>query len=412
MGFAALIAAYHESGDGDGQLRALLPMAGRTLLENQVRRATAAGASHAVILVERVPAGLNSAIDRLRHDGIAATLARDPAEAADHFHPDDNVLLVADGLVAATDCFDAMAVRNPSVILTVMDTPEHQRFERIDAGRRWAGLALTDARTLAETAAMLGDWDLQSTLMRRIVQAGASFLPIDGELGAVPNADDAVLLAENSTNSRNAGKSMLARNRRGSEAWPENYLFAPLVSLVAPFLLDRRVEALWLRIAAIGLTISGAFAFATGWLLVGIAGVLVPGPLEAIAARIDLAQLRDRSGGKLTRIAMGIAQFLAIAGLGYWGMRSTDNIVFFHAAIVAVVVLILAQRQLALFRRMQETVPRYACWFATTEGAIWLLPLFAITGFWLFWPTAAAIYAVGSLFLLQSLMKNRFKQPD
>ena len=75
MALGALLGAYHE--DDLGGLRALLPLAGRTLLEYQVRCAVAAGAAPIVIIVERVPAALQDAIERLRLDGIPIFPASD-----------------------------------------------------------------------------------------------------------------------------------------------------------------------------------------------------------------------------------------------------------------------------------------------------------------------------------------------
>ena len=68
MAVGALIGAYQE--DDSGGLRALLPLAGRTLLEYQVRCAAAAGAAPIVVVVERVPQALQDAFERLRLDGI------------------------------------------------------------------------------------------------------------------------------------------------------------------------------------------------------------------------------------------------------------------------------------------------------------------------------------------------------
>ena len=72
----ALIGAYQE--DDSGGLRALLPLAGRTLLEYQVRCASAAGAAPVVVVVERVPQakslpdpqlGLGFVLDQVERDG-------------------------------------------------------------------------------------------------------------------------------------------------------------------------------------------------------------------------------------------------------------------------------------------------------------------------------------------------------
>ena len=83
MALGALIGAYHE--DDSGGLTALLPLAGRTLVEYQVRCAAAAGASPIVVLVERIPAALNQAFGRLAGEGLNVVPVSDGAEAAFRF---------------------------------------------------------------------------------------------------------------------------------------------------------------------------------------------------------------------------------------------------------------------------------------------------------------------------------------
>ena len=410
MALAALIAAYQEAEDGNNQLRALLPFAGRTLLEHQVRRAIAAGASHAVVLVERLPADLNAAIDRLRRDRIAVEIARDPSDAADRFHAEEDVLLVADGLVAAPDCFAAMAAQSPQALLTVADISENERFERVDSERRWAGLALTDRRTLADTTAMLGDWDLQSTLMRRIVQSGPRFVPVDGDGGAVAEARDAVLLADRSDSSRDAGRSMLARNLDGEESWPERFLFPPVTRLLAPPLLDRGVEPFALRLGAVALTLLGAAAFWWGWLWAGLALLLLAGPLTAVAGRIDLARLRDRTGSWETRFGLGFAQGCALLALGWFYQREAGERVWLYAGFAAILLLVFTARERAIARKARAELKGLGPLLATGETAIWLLPVFAVLGEWRFWPVAVAGYAAISLFLVQTALREAVRR--
>lgn len=412
MAFAALIAAYREAEDGEAGLRAMLPMAGRSLLENQVRRAITAGASHAVILVERVPAAMSAALDRLKRDGIAVKLARDPMDAADHFHPEETVLLVADGLVAAPDCFEAMAARVSPTLLVVADTPENEGFERVDADHRWAGLALTSVETLSATAAMLGEWDLQSTLMRRIVQTGADFLPVDGETGVVVDASEAVLMAEHSDKSRDAGRTMLRRNSLQAGSWPERFVYAPIAAQVAPLLLDRRVEAIWLRITAIVFTLLAAGAIWWSWLWTGLVLALLAGPFDAIASRIDLAQLRDHEGGWETRIAKAAAQALAVLAMGRLAMIETGEVTFLVLAATAVALLLLTHRAAQNLRNFPVVKGGYWPWLADGNAAIWLILPFAAAGFWFYWPVAVAIYAYITLFLLQNIQKEAVRQRD
>jgi hypothetical protein len=412
MAFAALIAAYQETEDREGGLRALLPMAGRSLLEHQVRRAMAAGASHAVVLVERIPAALNAALDRLRRDGIAVTLARDPMDAADHFHPEEHVLLVADGLVAAPDCFDAMAARASPALLVVADVPANEHFERVDAEKRWAGLALTNVETIAATAQMLGDWDLQSTLMRRIVQGGADFLPVDGEAGVVDEASEAVVLAERSDKSRDAGKAMLSRNRLQAMSWPEHFLYGRGLALLAPLLLDFRVDAFWLRVAAVIFSLAGAAALWWGWLWTGFVLLLLAGPIDATAGRIDLAQLRSHEGGWEVRYAKGFAQALAILALGHFAARSSGENGYFVMAAAAVALLVFTSREMALFRRIGPEKQRILPWMIDGNAAIWLALPFAIAGQWSWWPLGIAVYASISLFFLQNAIREAVRQRD
>ena len=80
MALGALIGAYQE--DESGGLRALLPLAGQTLIEYQARCAAAAGAVPLLVLVERVPVALNEAFERLRAEGIAVVAVGDGAEAS------------------------------------------------------------------------------------------------------------------------------------------------------------------------------------------------------------------------------------------------------------------------------------------------------------------------------------------
>src|SRR5918993_1785707 len=171
MAVGAPIGAYQES--DSGELRALLPLAGRTLIEYQARCVAAAGAAPIVVLVERVPPALHEALERLRADGLPVIPVGDGNEAASRFEAGSLILLVGDGVAAPAELLSQLAEEPEPAVATVPDDEPHAAYERIDASSRWAGGALVDGRTLGATAAMLGDWDLQSTLLRRALQDGA-----------------------------------------------------------------------------------------------------------------------------------------------------------------------------------------------------------------------------------------------
>jgi len=175
MAVGALIGAYQE--DDRGGLRALLPLAGRTLLEYQARCAAAAAAAPIVVVVERVPQAMQDAFERLRSDGIGVFPVSDVTEAVSRFEAGSSILLIGDGIAPPAQLVIALGEEPESAVAIVPDDEQHEMFERIDAGSRWAGVALVDAHLLGSTAAMLGDWDLQSTLLRRSIQEGARRLP-------------------------------------------------------------------------------------------------------------------------------------------------------------------------------------------------------------------------------------------
>ena len=193
VALAALIAAYHESGE-PGHLRATLPLAGRTVLERQARLAAGAGADPVIVFVERLPAALTAAIERLRRDRVPIRIVRTVEEAAEAVDPFDRLLLVADGAVLPASQHARLADCEGAAVLTVPDGSHGELYERIDAGSRWAGLAAIDGALLRETAGMLRDWDLQSTLLRRTLQAGARHIAAEGAVAILDREEDLDLL--------------------------------------------------------------------------------------------------------------------------------------------------------------------------------------------------------------------------
>ena len=79
------------------------------------------------------------------------------------------ILLIGDGVAPPAQLVADIAAEPEPAVATVPDDEHHEAFERIDGQSRWAGVALVDANMLGSTAAMLGDWDLQSTLLRRTI---------------------------------------------------------------------------------------------------------------------------------------------------------------------------------------------------------------------------------------------------
>ena len=87
----------------------MLPLAGRTLIEYQVRCAAAAGAAPIVVVVERVPQALQDAFERLRLDGIGVFPVSDVQEAVSRFEAGSTILLIGDGIAPPADLVARLA---------------------------------------------------------------------------------------------------------------------------------------------------------------------------------------------------------------------------------------------------------------------------------------------------------------
>ena len=400
MALTALIAAYRESDEPGGPLRAVLPLAGRTLIERQAKLAARAGARRILVLVERVPPALLAAVDRLRRDGLTVALARGADEAAGEVDPADPILLVADGFVGDEAHLRRLAAAAPPALLTVPDAEVDDRFERIDGESRWAGLALIDGALLADTAAMLRDWDPQSTLLRRAVQSGARMLSIRSGPGPAP-----LTVAERAADLAGVHRAIVDRAASGRGDWISQYLLGPLERAATHALMGGRASPRTIGLAAVALTAFGAGAFVWHFLWAGLLLLLLATPLDGIADRLARLRLEDGIGESWWSHllpALAGAALLALGaslGRGYgWGA------VLLAAATV---LFLLAERFEVEGRR-----PRGLTFLAERKGMTWLMLPFAAAGLWLAGLFALFAYAVGSFFWAQHAVHSDPPVPD
>ena len=384
MAVGALIGAYQE--DESGGLRALLPLAGRTLLEYQVRCAAAAGAAPIVVVVQHVPQALQDALERLRLDSIGVFAVSDVNEAVSRFEAGSMILLIGDGVAPPAELVAAMAEEPEPAVGTVPDDEAHIMFERIDAESRWSGVALVDAHMLASTAAMLGDWDLQSTLLRRTLQEGALRVPVSG-LGGDP------MLAEKPGDLQDFQRSLMVGSRGLRPDWVSRYLLPPVEEFATEQLMEAGLRPAWLMWAALGLTLAGALCFGRGWLAAGLVLLLLSMPLDLIASRLASLRLKPLPVRMLTRLALWPASGLALLALGWWETRGSG----WGAFISAVAALAFAEAGRIERTGMQEG----ELWLFSRRSAIVAAVPFAIAGAWTSYIVALLVYAAVSFFIVQ-----------
>ena len=386
MALGALIAAYTE--DESGSLRALFPIAGRTLLEYQVRCAAAAGAAPIVILVDRIPSALNHVVHRLQNDGVPVVTVSDAAEAASRFGAGELVLLIADGLAPAAELLASVAEEEEPLIVTVPDDEAHQEFERIDAASRWSGVALVDAQTLGATAAMLGDWDLQSTLLRRSLQAGARTAPVK------PGAGEP-LLVESAGELESLERHLIIASRGQRRDWASRYILPTVEEFATEKLLETSVRPATLIDISLLLSIAAAGAFFFGWLWTGLVLLIATTPLGLIATRLATLRLRPMPQRMLARRLLWPAAGLALLALGWWQSEGGDA---WGALLGAIAAAAFAEAQ--RIERGKLELPG-EIWLFSRRNAILAAIPFAIFGAWTSLLLFLAVYAAASFFVVQ-----------
>jgi len=385
MAVGALIGAYQE--DDSGGLRALLPLAGRTLLEYQARCAAAAGAAPIVVLVERIPPALHEAFERLRTDGLPIVAVSDGDEAATRFEAGSLILLVGDGIAPTADLLAQLAEEPEPAIAIVPDDEQHKAFERIDASSRWAGAAVVDGRTLGATAAMLGDWDLQSTLLRRALQDGALRVPV--------SAAGEPLLAESAAQLAGFERGLIASSRGVRSDWASRYVLPIVEEFATERLMDTQVRPQWLIWGALALTVAAAFAFSRGWLWPAMALLVVSTPLDLVARRLATLRLKPMSSRAISPRLLWPAAGLALLALG-WRM-------VWHGSGWGALVAALSAGAFAEAARLERghaEVPG-RIWLFSRRNAIFTAIPFALASAWTACLIALALYAAASFFYVQ-----------
>jgi hypothetical protein len=391
MALGALISAYHE--DDSGSLRALLPLSGRTLLEYQVRCAAAAGAAPVIALVDRVPQALQDAFERLRAEGVGVFPACDAHEAASRFEAGSTILVLADGIALPAALVAQIADEDEATVAIVPDDEAHAAFERIDGESRWAGIMAIDSELLRSTAQMLGDWDLQSTLLRRSVQEGALRVPVSAESQPVL-VDGADQLAD-------FQRGLLRGSRADRDDAVARFVLPMAEDFATERLMDSTLRADWMLWSAVALTLLSSVLFIAGWTRSGLAALLVSTPLDLVATRLAAIRLRPLAVRHLARQMLWPLAGLAMLSLGWADWRSGAGWGSLLASMCAA-----GFAQAAIIER--ATVPNdWEIWIFSRRNAIWLGLPFALFGAWTAFLIALLAYASVSFFLVQRI--NHFQ---
>lgn len=384
-----LIIACEEVAGG-GALRAELPVAGQTVLEQQARLLVEAGAERLIAIAERLPPGLAGAVTRLRRDGLAIDVLRQVNDVAQRVKPDERLLVIGDGIVTDEATLDRLVDASVPAILTLPDAQSLSDWELIDSSARWAGVLLADGDLVRRTARMLGDWDLQSTLLRNAVQAGAERIDVSAAAPLLAQiVDPASALAVEEAISITATRRHVGLLDR--------YVFDPIARLVAPRAMAAMIDPRWLRAGGAGLLVASALASIAGWPWAGLLLAMISGPLDTLGRHLSVLSMRSRRDqSRWTALRHGAAS-AALLGMG-WALRDLG-----WGTIALACATLGLMGALFEHERLIGRPPRRPLWLAEPDALIWMLLPFAVAGWWAAGLAAQTAMALASLLVVQRL---------
>lgn len=248
----------------------------------RIRSAIRAGARHVVVVAGRITPQIVTAIDRARADGVSVALARTAIEVADLFHPDEAVLLLSGQAIVEDDLLERLlSAKQP--ILACVGAGGDAVWELIDARARWTGLGRIDGARVRSTAAMVGDWDLASTLLRQAVTAKAERLML-GETSLLWRADR--------QDERIAASRHIVRvSADNSGGWVTRFIIKPAVQAASLLAADR-----------LAMVVKFAFALAALPLIAGVVFAWCRWPIAA-ALMLMFGFMTDAFGALAERAA-------------------------------------------------------------------------------------------------------------
>jgi hypothetical protein len=251
-------------------------------------------------------------------------------------------------------------------------------------------VAVVEGQMLGATAAMLGDWDLPSTLLRRSLQGGARLVPV------APASEP--LLARNSGDLAQFERSLITSSRGERSDLASRYVLPPIEDFATERLMETSVRAEWLIHAALVLMLAAAFAFTRGWLWAGIAMLALSTPLDLVARRLGVLRLRPLPESALSGRLLWPAAGLALIALGWWQARHGAGWGALLAAIVGC-----AFAEAYRLERAHSEVPLPISLFSRRNAILGAL-FFAIAGAWTAYLLAVVAYAAISFFFVQFLV--------
>jgi len=195
----AILTALADDPDHKGRKRAFRSFAGRSILSHQLDCAIDLGCESVVCLVGGLGQDVIACQHRAEAAGVRFQAIEDLRRLSGLVKADDDVFVLADGLLPAVEEAVRLLAERPVVLTFTADPALGFGFERIDGERAWAGMLRTRGQSVERLSDLPPDAEAASALLRIALQTGIRQTPLDPALLAngdwLLRADPPTLLA-------------------------------------------------------------------------------------------------------------------------------------------------------------------------------------------------------------------------
>lgn len=330
----AVLSLIEAAGSDPGALRGYLPIGGRSVLRHQIGLALSLGAKRIVVLAEAISGELVALQHFAEAGGAQFHVVATARALVPLLSPEDDVIVLGDGLLAMPDAVRALIETGPVVLTLPIETALPLGFERIDINSSFAAVMRFPGRLATGLADLPPEWNAQSALLRlavqgRVAQRGVPAALLDDGRWSIVRSEDEAHVAE---------RHWLRLHTRFADegsATPGEHLAKIVVNHFGPALLHAGTRPALIGLAAgvLGLLGGGAGwlgSFALGFALLGLAW-----PVERMGSLLGQVERDSLLASGLARRSMAVFHLLLDAGfvvLAGWASSLPDLPAVPHAA--------------------------------------------------------------------------------
>ena len=290
----ALLTALAEDPVRPSRKAAFRPFVGRSVLSHQIDCARALDCDMVLCMIRGLGPEAIVCQHRAESLGMRFRAVEDLRRLSGAISADDRVIVIADGLALDIETAQAVIGERPGIATFPADIAVPLGFERIDAGRAWAGVMAIRGDAIERLSDLPPDADAASSLLRIALQSGVRTEPLDSglieDMAAIGPEDEASL-------STREGRWIARRAQPVSFAAPGRALAERVGIRLSRDIVGSRFE----RVPLIVAVAAGVLAAVLALLGKPLTGLLVSGLMAAALPVADIVLRLARLPGKGAR---------------------------------------------------------------------------------------------------------------